>query len=146
MTGRSNFNLAQLTLDCEEGKIESFGYAHLVETAELVPSARSVDTISHTWEHRAVEVYGEATVSKFCRKYPASRKPLQRFVALVREATWRHFTDVKKTFAATDYVSGRLIFDIGGNKYRVVASVDFQEQMLAVDKVLTHEEYDREMI
>jgi HTH-type transcriptional regulator/antitoxin HigA len=39
-----------------------------------------------------------------------------------------------------------VVFDIGGSKYRVVASVDFDAQILVVDKVLTHEEYARELM
>ena len=93
-----------------------------------------------------MEVYGEAAVSKFSRKHPASRKPLLRFLAIAKEANWPHFAAVKNTFVAADYVGGRLVFDIGGNKYRVIASVDFNEQILVVDKVLTHEEYNREKI
>jgi mRNA interferase HigB len=64
----------------------------------------------------------------------------------VRQARWLHFADVKNTFGSADYVSGRLVFDLGGNKYRVVASVDFDEQILVVDQVLTHGEYDREKL
>jgi mRNA interferase HigB len=93
-----------------------------------------------------MEVYGEAILARFSGKYPASRRPLQRFLAIVKEAHWPHFSAVKKSFAATDYVTGRLVFDIGGNKYRVVASVDFEEQILVVDSVLTHEQYDRETL
>ena len=93
-----------------------------------------------------MEVYGEAALAKFSRKYPLSRGPLQRFLAIVREADWPHFAAVRNTFASADYVAGRLVFDIGGNKYRIVASVDFQEQILIVDKVMTHEQYDRETI
>ena len=36
-----------------------------------------------------------------------------------------------------------MIFDIGGNKFRVIACVDFDEQVLFIANVLTHEEYDR---
>jgi mRNA interferase HigB len=39
---------------------------------------------------------------------------------------------------------GTLVFDIGGNKYRLVARVDFEEQILYVHRILTHEEYSRE--
>jgi mRNA interferase HigB len=49
-------------------------------------------------------------------------------------------------YSHTDYVPGRLVFDIGGNKYRIVASVDFDEQILVVDEVMTHQEYNRETI
>jgi mRNA interferase HigB len=98
------------------------------------------------WEHAEVEVYGEATLARFSKKYPLSRRALQRFLAIVRQSNWPHFAAVKNTFAATDYVAGRLVFDIGGNKYRIVASVDFQEQILVVDEVMTHEQYDRKTI
>ena len=93
-----------------------------------------------------MKVYGEATIAKFARKYAASRKPLQRFLEMARAADWPHFPAVKKTFAATDYApsTGTLIFDIGGNKYRVITRVDFKEQVLFIKSVLTHEEYNRE--
>jgi hypothetical protein len=47
---------------------------------------------------------------------------------------------------ATDYApaTGTLIFDIGGNKYRLIARVDFEEQMLFIQTVMTHEKYNRE--
>ena len=53
--------------------------------------------------------------------------------------------DLKDTFAAADYASetGTVIFDLGGNKYRLVAMVNFETQTLFIDKILTHEEYDR---
>ena len=44
---------------------------------------------------------------------------------------------MKSTFGSAGYVAGRLVFDIGGNKYRLIASVDFDEQMLE-----TEEQYD----
>jgi mRNA interferase HigB len=52
------------------------------------------------------------------------------------------------TFATADYApsTGTLIFDIGGNKYRVIAVVDFEEQTLFIRNVLTHEGYDREKL
>ena len=37
-------------------------------------------------------------------------------------------------------------FNIGGDKYRVIVSVDFREQVLVIERILTHEQYDRETI
>jgi mRNA interferase HigB len=87
-------------------------------------------------------------ITRFTRKYAASRKPLERFLTIAREAEWLHLPAVKQTFPATDYApsSGTLIFDIGGNKYRLIARVDFEEQLLFIQSVLTHEEYDRETL
>jgi mRNA interferase HigB len=93
-----------------------------------------------------LRVYGEAALARFAKKHPASRRPLQRFLEIAREADWLHFPAVRKSFAAADYAasSGTIIFDIGGNKYRLIARVDFEEQMLFIQRVLTHEEYVRE--
>ena len=87
-------------------------------------------------------------ITRFTRKYAASRKPLERFLKIAREAEWPHLPAVKQTFPATDYApsSGTLIFDIGGNKYRLIARVDFEEQLLFIQNVMTHEEYDRETL
>ena len=92
-------------------------------------------------------VYGEAEITRFQKKYAASRKPLGRFLAIARAADWPHFPAVKKSFPATDYLpeTGKLVFDIGGNKYRLIALVNFERRTLLVDSVLTHEEYDRKV-
>ena len=105
-----------------------------------------IDGCSRLWEHRSVRVYGEAALTKFARKHAASRKPLRRFLEIARAAEWLHFPGVKETFSATDYApsTGTLIFDIGGNKYRVITRVDFESQVVFIQSVLTHEEYDRE--
>jgi mRNA interferase HigB len=93
----------------------------------------------------SVRVYGEAALERFARKHPNARRPLQRFLAIAREADWPQFPAVKQSFPATDYAptSGTLIFDIGGNKYRLIARVDFEEQILYIQSVLTHKEYER---
>ena len=82
-------------------------------------------------------------VTKFAKKHADARKPLTRFLKIVRAARWQHFIEVKESFPATDYAAETLIFDIGGNKYRLVARVNFQRQTLLIDEVLTHGEYDR---
>lgn len=81
-------------------------------------------------------------------KYPASRNAIQRFLKAARAARWSNFLEVRETFGAADLGrrTGKLIFDIGGNKYRLIATVDFEEGFLVIEKILTHEQYDREML
>ena len=73
-----------------------------------------------------MKVYGEAAAEQFANQHAASRKPLVRFLAIARAATWKHFPEVKQTFQAADYASatGTIVFEIGGNKYRLIARVD----------------------
>jgi mRNA interferase HigB len=93
-----------------------------------------------------VKVFGEAVIAGFARSHPASRNPLQRFATIARSAVWPHFPALRETFPATDYApaTGTLVFNIGGNKYRLIARLDFEEQLLVIETVLTHQEYDRE--
>lgn len=53
-----------------------------------------------------------------------------------------HFADLKSVFNATDRVGDYYVFDIGGNKYRMVTSIHFNRQLLFILKVLTDKEYD----
>jgi mRNA interferase HigB len=93
-----------------------------------------------------VKVLGEAILARFAARHAGARAPLQRFLEIARNAEWRHYAAVKNTFRATDLgkKTGRLIFNVGGNKYRLIASVDFGEQLLVVENVLTHGDYERE--
>ena len=61
-------------------------------------------------------VVGEHKITRSAKRYAAFHKPLSRFVELARAAQWKHFSELKDTFPAADYVSGIVIFDIGGNK------------------------------
>jgi mRNA interferase HigB len=73
---------------------------------------------------------------------------LREWYKLAERATWRNFADVKATFGQTDQVkvaSGQTVcvFDIGGNKFRLVAFVSYAKGKVYVLRVMTHKEYDR---
>ena len=90
-------------------------------------------------------VYGEQLLIDFARRHAAARKPIARLLALVKEAQWTHAEKMKQTLPSADYAAQTktAIFDIGGNKYRVLARVNFAEQALRILEVLTHEQYER---
>lgn len=59
------------------------------------------------------------------------------------DAEWNNFADVKSTFNSADYVSGgKIVFDVGGNKYRIVALVGFRTKRVFILFVGTHADYD----
>jgi mRNA interferase HigB len=93
-----------------------------------------------------MKVLGEKAVAKFARKHPASCQPLARFIDLALQAKWQHFPAMRESFPSADYApaTGSVIFDIGANKHGLTARIDFEEQLLYIQDVLTHEEYDRE--
>jgi mRNA interferase HigB len=63
---------------------------------------------------------------------------------VLRAAEWLKPTDVKQTFRSADVLrSGRVIFDIGGNKYRLVTAVHYLGKRVYVRFIGTHAEYDK---
>ena len=80
---------------------------------------------------------------EFALKYPDSEQPLQDFRHLVEHGIYANFAHLKATFASVDKVGDWYVFNIGGNKYRLVAGIAFQGGLLWVKAVLTHPEYDK---
>ncbi len=78
-------------------------------------------------------------------KHPQAERPLRTWYAMVEEASWAGPADVKRQFgAAVDFVGDdRAIFDIGGNKFRVIVGVSYPFRRVMVKFVGTHAEYDR---
>lgn len=73
-----------------------------------------------------------------------AEQALRTWVKVVRAAEWSRPTDVKKMFRSADVLpSGRVIFDIGGNKYRLVAAVHYRGKRIYVRFIGTHKEYDK---
>lgn len=58
-------------------------------------------------------------------------------------ADWKNFADVKQTFNQTDLVKDRYIFDVGGNKWRIIAQINFEFHGVLIKWVGDHEDYDR---
>ena len=56
---------------------------------------------------------------------------------------FKNFIELRRTFGSADYVKPYLVFNISGNKYRLVGLVDYAMETVSIQNVLTHAEYDR---
>jgi mRNA interferase HigB len=72
---------------------------------------------------------------------PKAKSPLEAWYQAAKHAKWKRFTDVRETFNTADLVGRFVVFDIGGNKYRLIAVIHFNREKLFVRHVLTHAEY-----
>jgi mRNA interferase HigB len=70
--------------------------------------------------------------------------PLDVWFRIAKRASWQDLAEVRKTFANTDAVDRWTIFDIKGNRYRLITEINYRFQRLYIRHVLTHAEYDRE--
>jgi mRNA interferase HigB len=93
----------------------------------------------------AMQVIARRTLSEFWKRYPHAQGPIRAWVAVVAKAHWANPAEIKRQFGNTvDFVGdNRVIFDLGGNKYRLVAHVSFTFGRLLVKFIGTHAEYDR---
>ncbi|MGH7828164.1 MAG: type II toxin-antitoxin system HigB family toxin [Candidatus Binatia bacterium] len=80
----------------------------------------------------------------FSERHPPAKTPLDAWFAEVSRAKWASFADVKKAFGSADVVAGnRVIFNIGGNKYRLVVKIAYKVGIVFVRFIGTHVEYDK---
>ena len=83
-------------------------------------------------------------VAKFKKKHAAGRSAFDGWTTLATASNWKNYEDLKKTFPSADTYGDCTIFNVGGNKYRLIALVDYETQTIYIKQVLTHAEYDRD--
>jgi len=100
-----------------------------------------------------VNVISRKKLREFCESDPAHGRHWSAFETwfkIARKASWANFSDAKSTFGQTDIAKGdtgrtATIFDVGGNKYRILAHVDYRRQTIKIEAVLDHKEYDKNL-
>jgi mRNA interferase HigB len=86
----------------------------------------------------------KATLTVFGLIHPDVYQPLMNWFEIVSEADWRNFNDIQLTFNSVDYVGNdRFVFNIKGNKYRLIAMIFFDKRTVFIRFIGTHSEYDR---
>jgi mRNA interferase HigB len=92
-----------------------------------------------------MRVQNKEKLDSFKKKHPTIASAINRWVTIVEAADWKNPSDVKKTFGVNvDFVGKQVVFDIGGNKARVIAKIVYGIlQIVNITHVLDHAEYDK---
>lgn len=92
-----------------------------------------------------MQVIAKRTLKEFWETHPDSETPLRAWHSLAEKAEWATPAEIKEQFGNTvDFVSdNRAIFDIGGNKYRLIVHVSYTFKRVLVKFIGTHKEYDK---
>jgi mRNA interferase HigB len=90
-----------------------------------------------------VEIAGEGHIAQFASRFPGIKNALDRWARVVEQADWKNTAEMKKTFRKADVVGKQTVFDVGGNKCRLIAIIHYGTRRVLVQHVLTHNEYDR---
>lgn len=90
-----------------------------------------------------MRVVSNKKLREFAARYPEADTPLQAWRRLVEAMHAPNFAMVKRFMNATDKVGDFHVFDIGGNKFRIVVGIDYVRQIAYIKHVFTHGEYDK---
>lgn len=79
---------------------------------------------------------------EFIEKYPKSKKALMNWYKIVKETNYENFGELKNSFSSVDKVGKLTVFNIGGNKFRLIAAIHYNVHKVYIRQILLHEEYD----
>ena len=92
-----------------------------------------------------MQIVALRTLRLFWGQHPQAEMPIRAWYATASKAAWRSPEDIKRQFGATvDFTSdNRVIFDLSGNKYRLIVHVSYTYKRVLVKFIGTHAEYDK---
>jgi mRNA interferase HigB len=91
-----------------------------------------------------VTIAGRQLIGKFIRKHANSKSALSAWLEEAEESEWKSRQDIKDRYRSAAFLAGdRVIFDIGGNNYRLMVLVRYRNGVLLIQKIGTHAEYSK---
>lgn len=91
-----------------------------------------------------MRIIARSTLVAYYTKNPQSKSALQDWYDKTKEAEWKNFADIKKTFNTVSSIgNNRFVFNIKGNNYRLVVLIKFTVSHVLIKFIGTYAEYDR---
>jgi mRNA interferase HigB len=84
-------------------------------------------------------------LNDFADKYPETRTALARWYRSMKQNNFESFVELRSKFSSADKVGRLTVFNIGGNKVRLIAAIHYNKKKVYIRAVLTHEEYDENL-
>jgi mRNA interferase HigB len=89
-----------------------------------------------------MRVISNKMLIEFGSRHPFASEPLRAWRRIIESTTFSGYADLKASLPSVDKVGDFYVFNVGGNKYRVVTIIRFAQKKVFVRLVLTHKEYD----
>ena len=90
-----------------------------------------------------MHIISRRALKDFWDNHPDSETPLKAWFKIVGATKYETFSHLKETFRSIDKVGDKVVFNIGGNKYRLITVIHFKYGKVYIRHVLTHKEYDK---
>jgi len=86
---------------------------------------------------------------EFWSRHPDAEKPLRQWYKLALHARWQNIQELRSDLPSADGVANNqgemlTVFNIAGNKYRLIARIRYDFQLINIRSVLTHAAYDKD--
>jgi mRNA interferase HigB len=89
-----------------------------------------------------MRVISNKALAVFAAVHRDAQLPLQIWRRLIEAGDFSSFAELRRTFNAVDKVGDYFVFDVGGNKFRLITAIHFNRKMVFIRHVFTHKEYD----
>ncbi|MBK6799446.1 MAG: type II toxin-antitoxin system HigB family toxin [Acidobacteria bacterium] len=90
-----------------------------------------------------MRIISRKALRDFWEEYPFARRSLEDWYRITKNANWESPAETRRDFPNADLVGSCTIFNIGGNKYRLITKILYQWRMVYIRYVMTHAEYDK---
>lgn len=91
-----------------------------------------------------MHIISRKRLKDFWERHPTTQTSLLLWYKITRTAHWQTFAELREVFPSADQVKNFTVFNIGGNKARLIAFVDYNKQKVFVRHILTHADYDKQ--
>jgi len=81
-------------------------------------------------------------LNEFAEKHPDAKSALQHWYKQAKTDDFKSFVELRKTFGSVDQVGKLTVFNIGGNKVRLIAAIHYNRRTIYIRALMTHREYD----
>lgn len=89
-------------------------------------------------------ILSRRTIREFYKIHPDSKSYLETWYDTVKKATWKKPNEIKEFYTTVTILkNSRVVFNIKGNDYRLIAKINFERQWLFIRFIGTHKDYDK---
>ena len=89
-------------------------------------------------------VFSKRTIREFYEKHHDSKDYLETWFQTIKSSKWKKSSDIKSFYATVSILkNSRVVFNIKGNDYRLVAKINYEREWLFIRFIGTHSEYDK---
>lgn len=89
-------------------------------------------------------IFVKSTLKEFWENHPDSEQYLKTWYDTAMHSEWKSPSDVKRTYANTSILrDSRIVFNMKGNSYRLVAKFNFEKQWIFIRFIGSHKDYER---